>query len=193
MVISSHHLLLIRLSILLALLAISANARPGCHFHPCKTLIFFTTTFTSNPLLHQNPNFSPQNPTSTNPSLTFFFTQSRDFNPKLTFLPFHPSPLVHRSKINEEIRPLPLGFHASLHDQTKDILKDVGSLLLSIACGAIIAGTLYLIWSLFANPNSFEFCDSDDDFDGADDVNLKKIGYITVPAIDTPAMVKEEV
>ncbi|KAL7192771.1 hypothetical protein ACSBR2_024566 [Camellia fascicularis] len=189
MAISSHHLLL-RLSILLALLAISANARPGPHFHPCKTLIFFTTNSRSNPLLQQNPNFSPENPSSTGPSLTFFFTQSRDFDPKLTFLPSHPSHMVHRSKIDEETRPLPLGFHASLHDRTKGILRDVGSLLLGVACGAITAGTLYLIWSLFADPNSFEFRDSDDDFDGADDVNPKKMGYIVVPAADTPPAVK---
>ncbi|THG18690.1 hypothetical protein TEA_022499 [Camellia sinensis var. sinensis] len=66
--------------------------------------------------------------------------------------------------------------------------------MLGVACGAITAGTAgtrYLIWSLFADPNSFEFRDSEDDFDGADDVNPKKMGYIAVPAADTPAAVKE--
>ncbi|GMP53443.1 hypothetical protein CsSME_00018895 [Camellia sinensis var. sinensis] len=136
---------------------------------------------------------SAARPISTGPSLNFFFTQCRDFNPKLTFLPSHPSHLVHRSKIDEKIQPLPFGFHTSLHDHTKGILKHVGCLLLGVACGTITAGTLSLIWSPFADPNSFEFRDSDDDFDGADDVKTKKMSYIAVPAANTLTVVKEVV
>lgn len=84
--------LLLRLSLLLTFLAITVTARPGRLFHPCHTLIFFSST-SSHPLpQNPNPNFLPHNPTTTatisfsSPrSVTFFF--ARPINP-------HPKPQI---------------------------------------------------------------------------------------------------
>ncbi|GMP26832.1 hypothetical protein CsSME_00003109 [Camellia sinensis var. sinensis] len=193
---SSHHRLLLQLSILLGLLALSATARPGRHFHPCKTLIFFSassSSSSSSDSLDQNPNFSPQNP-----SITVFFTEIREIHPKpTTFVSSYPTVIVDRATVDDveehdDNRPLPFGLYSSsFRDRTKDILSVVGSLLFGVGCGALTAATLYLIWSLFA-PNRFDFRDSDgefdddDDDDDDDDVNPKKIGYVTIPAVDDP-------
>ncbi|KAL6959758.1 hypothetical protein U1Q18_039913 [Sarracenia purpurea var. burkii] len=191
---TSSHLFLLGLSTLLGLLAIAANARPGRHFHPCKTLVFFSTS--SYPL-DQNPNFSPQNPSSVfsaRRSVTFFFTEVRQVDPKPTFLPSYPNIFVDRATVDEHKRPLPFGFYstvgASFRDRTKDILSVVGSLLFGVGCGALTAATLYLIWSLFV-PNRFDFRDSDDEFgyddnDEDDAATPKKMGYVTIPTADAP-------
>ncbi|XP_028105109.1 uncharacterized protein LOC114304148, partial [Camellia sinensis] len=185
---SSHHRLLLQLSILLGLLALSATARPGRHFHPCKTLIFFSasSSSSSSDSLDQNPNFSPQNP-----SITVFFTEIREIHPKpTTFVSSYPTVIVDRATVDDveehdDNRPLPFGLYSSsFRDRTKDILSVVGSLLFGVGCGALTAATLYLIWSLFA-PNRFDFRDSDgefddDDDDDDDDVNPKKIGTTQV-------------
>lgn len=180
--------LLLRLSLLLTFLAITVTARPGRLFHPCHTLIFFSST-SSHPLpQNPNPNFLPHNPTTTatisfsSPrSVTFFF--ARPINP-------HPKPqiIVDRATTprEEENHPLlPFGFYSSsFRDRTKDILSIVGSLLLGIGCGGLTAATLYLIWSLFA-PNGFHFRGhEDDDESDDDDVGPKKMGYVGIPAAD---------
>ncbi|KAI8540985.1 hypothetical protein RHMOL_Rhmol08G0027500 [Rhododendron molle] len=170
-------LLLLRLSLLLAFVAVTATARPG----PCHTLIFFSTS-SSHPL-PRNPNLNffpapnPILPFPTRRSVTFFF--ARPINP-------HPKPqiIVDRATLNEENHPLPFGFYSSsFRDRTKDILSVVGSLLLGIGCGGLTAATLYLIWSLFA-PNRFDFRGYGDDEDESDDddAGLKKTGYVAIPA-----------
>ena len=78
---------------------------------------------------------------------------------------------------------------SSLKDRTKDIISVVASLLLGAAYGALTAGTVYLIWSLFNHRHegyyrSLDGFSSDDD----DDIfNPKKKGYVAIPA----ATVKE--
>ncbi|XP_059623316.1 uncharacterized protein LOC132266459 [Cornus florida] len=195
---STQHHLLLRLSILLGLLAIAANARPG-RFHPCKTLIFFTTTTTtttsSSTPLHQNPNFPIQE--NQGRFLTFFFTEVRELDPKprlpshLPHLPLYDTTIVDRASDADadiEKRPLPLGFYssvgASFRDRSKDVLSAVWALLLGVGCGTLTAVTIYIFWSAIV-PNRFEFRDSDDEFDDDDndDDDVKpKMGYVAIPA-----------
>ncbi|XP_057460513.1 uncharacterized protein LOC130750976 [Actinidia eriantha] len=173
---TSGHRLLFRISLLLGLLAIAADARPGRQFHPCQTLIFFSSF-----PVNQNPSYSLRNPSSLSErrSITFFFTGSRDLEPE-------PVIFLDRAKVDEEKRPQPFSFDSfvgsSFRDRTKDILTVVASLLLGVGCGALTAATLYLIWSLFA-PNRFEIRDYDDESDD----DLKKVAYVAIPAADAPA------
>ena len=172
---TSGYRLLFRFSLLLGLLAIAADARPGRKFHPCQTLIFFSSSFP----VDQNPSFSLRNPSSLSErrSITFFFTGSRDLEPE-------PVIFLDRAKADEEKRSLPFGFDSfvgsSFRDRTKDILTVVASLLFGVGCGALTAATLYLIWSLFA-PNRFEIHDYEDESD--DDLK----NYVAIPAVDAPA------
>ena len=80
---------------------------------------------------------------------------------------------------------------SSFRDRTKDILSVVASLLFGAACGALTAGTMYLVWSLFNHRNeesyrSLDGFSSDDDDDNDDDeediFNPKKKGYVAIPA-----------
>lgn len=79
---------------------------------------------------------------------------------------------------------------SSLKDRTKDILSVVASLLLGAACGALTAGTMYLIWSLYNHRHEGYYrsldgfsSDDDDDDDNDDDIfNPKKNGYVAIPA-----------
>ncbi|XP_052197993.1 uncharacterized protein LOC127804929 [Diospyros lotus] len=185
---TSSHRLLLRLSILLGVLAIAATARPGRPFHPCKTLIFFTSTTSSSshPLSRQNPNLAARR------SVTFYITELRQFDPR-------PALADDRAFIDfdevEEKRPLPFGLYssagASFRERTKDILNVVASLLFGVGCGFLTGSTLYLIWSLFASSSR----DSDDKFDDyeedVDDISPKKMGYVAIPAADAPAAAKE--
>ncbi|XAR73641.1 hypothetical protein NMG60_11007679 [Bertholletia excelsa] len=192
---TSSHGLVLRLSILLGLLAIAANARPGRHFHPCRTLIFFSSS-SSYPRDDQNPNFLIQNPSSVfsaRRSITFFITEVREVDRKPAFLSSRPMLFVDRANVEEEEkRPFPFGLYssvgASFRDRTKDILSVVGSLLFGVGCGALTAATLYLMWSLFA-PDRFDYRDSDEEFDddeSDDDVSPKKMGYAAIPAKEAP-------
>ncbi|GFY87783.1 hypothetical protein Acr_05g0014220 [Actinidia rufa] len=135
------HRLLLLLSILLGLLATAATARPGRYFHPCKTLILFTSSSSSYPL-NQSPNFPLENPNLhlQNPAVTIFFTEFGELHTKPAFIASHPTILVDRATVDEENRPLPFGFYssvgASFRDRTKDILSVVGSLFfLELAVG----------------------------------------------------------
>jgi len=111
----------------------------------------------------------------------------------------------HSEKVELPFSP---GF-SSFKDRTKDILNVVASLLLGAACGALTAGTMYLIWSLFNHRDgsyrSLDGSSSDDDaVDHDDDIfNPKKKGYVAIPpapaktvdsdapAADSAAPVKE--
>lgn len=88
---------------------------------------------------------------------------------------------------------MPLG-GSSFRDRTLDILSVVASLLFGAACGALTAGTMYLIWSIFNNRQGDAygsldgFSDDDGDDDDDDIFNPKKKGgYVAVPATATPA------
>ncbi|CAH9106013.1 unnamed protein product [Cuscuta europaea] len=188
------------LALALALLAITATARP------CKTLYFFsstsfypTTTTTVSETSNLYPQFRPQNPRS----LTFLFTSARIPVEDWKFVPSRTS-FVFRdpfSGVEEQVEetgaedvPKRLSSSASIipsdlyssvsssiRDRTKDIMSVVGALLFGVGCGALTAATMYLIWSLFW-PHGYDFEDSDDEFDDDDVAAQKKMGYIAIPA-----------
>lgn len=183
--------------LLLSLLAISATARPGRPFHPCQTLILFSTSTTSSsfPLLQNPENSSPQNPNPNNnfrrsQSITLFITEIRPVD-------FYPSiPTIDQNRDDSSL------YSSSFRDRTRDILSVVGSLLFGVGCGALTAATMYLMWSLFA-ANRFDIRDDSDDESDCDedrfeddDVSPKKIGYVAIPAAagsDSPVVVAKEV
>ncbi|KAK9285482.1 hypothetical protein L1049_024676 [Liquidambar formosana] len=204
---TTQRLVVLRLSILLGLLSISANARP------CKTLFISSYSFTFKPHFYRNPDLLDQNP---NPNLAFqnpsegsvtFFTEIRQFNPKPSEIVFHngvrfpiPLRLVDPDVAELEPRPASSGFFSSagfdsLRDRTKDVLSVVVALLFGVGCGALTAATMYLAWSLFSNRyefrSSFDEFDDEDDID--DDVSPKKMGYVKIPAdaAPVPAPAKE--
>ncbi|KMT13352.1 hypothetical protein BVRB_4g084430 [Beta vulgaris subsp. vulgaris] len=201
---SSISLLLPIFSLFLLSLSLSSvSARPGRPFHPCNTLVVSTFSFS----------FLPQNP-NPNPNFSFrhnrpqFIVVSADLHPHhhfrhRRFLPLMVDRFPTVEKAQETSEFLPLGF-SSLRDRTKDILSVVASLLFGAACGALTAGTMYLIWSMFNHRNgsyrNLDGFESDDDDNDDDDIfNPKKTGYVAIPAapakaVDSiPAPVKEAV
>ncbi|KAM7519910.1 hypothetical protein LguiB_018872 [Lonicera macranthoides] len=184
-------LLLLPLSMLLLLLSITADARPGRHFHPCKTILFISSSssyYNHHHLDHNhNPNLPLPNPSSSNGPhqfLTFFFFTDN-------IQQFNPQPSLPRRIIDPIEKPqTPLDLYSS----SMDIMSVVGALLFGVGCGALTASTMYLIWSLFS-PNRFEFADSDDEYDeeeDVDDVSPKNMGYVAVPAAKEVWMIDQE-
>ncbi|KAJ4975056.1 hypothetical protein NE237_008230 [Protea cynaroides] len=165
--------------IFLGLLAIGTNARPGVHFHPCKTLFISYTISSIKSPLSEDPN----NP---NPSgFLTVFSEIREFNPRI-ILPSGPSVefIAHggRPDLRHPIRyshgndvvkpdigrpPYPFGFFGigSLRERTKDILSVVVALLFGVVCGALTSATI--------------------------DYDVKKMGYVKIPDDPVAAPVKE--
>lgn len=55
-------------------------------------------------------------------------------------------------------------------------------MLFGVGCGALTAGTMYLIWSLLSNRHDFASDSDEDEYDdGEDDVMVNKNGYVAVP------------
>ncbi|GMH11286.1 hypothetical protein Nepgr_013127 [Nepenthes gracilis] len=167
------------------LLASSVNARPGLHFHPCKTLLVTTYSFSFRP---RNPHLSTHHLPHDRPEFLSLVAEGRRFDPK----PEEPLFLEHPRFVFDKIdidRPnpksSPLGV-SSLRDRSMDILNVVASLLFGAVCGALTAGAMYFIWSLFINRrddgySNFDSFTNDDDND--DIFNPKKpTGYVAVPA-----------
>ncbi|KAJ8442191.1 hypothetical protein Cgig2_005131 [Carnegiea gigantea] len=136
---------------LLSLLSLSADARPGVHFHPCNTLVISTYSFSL-----RNPN-----PDLRRPGVVTFFAgfrpdadvlrhrHHRFFLPASRLIPYQRVEQLEHQQLPEKVElPFSLGF-SSLKDRTKDILNVVASLLLGAACGALTAGTMYLICRWF--------------------------------------------
>ncbi|KAK9134753.1 hypothetical protein Syun_014083 [Stephania yunnanensis] len=184
--------LLLLLSIL-GFLAISANARPGLHFHPCR--IVFVSSFT----VSQNPN--PTLSTDQNPPQ--FLSIFSDFN---RFRPHRPLGLVEidsasfqlrlgggevesRRELKKPREQVQFGGFgvSSIRDRTKDILSVVVALLFGVGCGALTSATMYLAWSLITNRyegrEGGEFTDGEFDDDDDDEIpSPKKMGYQKIPA-----------
>lgn len=80
----------------------------------------------------------------------------------------------------------------SFRDRTRDILSVVVALLFGVGCGALTAATMYLVWALVVNRQSYDFEEEEDDYenDESDAASLKKLGYVKIPA-PAPAPVKE--
>ncbi|KAK9733018.1 hypothetical protein RND81_04G038400 [Saponaria officinalis] len=171
---------------ILSLLALSTtvSARPG------NTFIISTYSFSFVPLNPRNPNPNPNNPEfvimDLRPARRFFLLpvhrfEMTDLPLRLGFKDRFPADIPRQS----EITNLPLGL-SSMMERTKDILSVVASLLFGAACGALTAGTMYLVWSIVnfrhgGGYRSVEEFSSDDDDD--DDVfNPKKSHYVVVPA-----------
>ncbi|XP_074310483.1 uncharacterized protein LOC141646511 [Silene latifolia] len=185
----------------------TVSARPGIPFHPCNTLIISTYSFSlrqPQPQSHlhlHNPNFPnlPNFPQFRNPNPDFIFM---DLHPVLRHRLRHrhryfllptdlrtttPKTAITNTQRSSEMTDLPLGF-SSLRERTRDILSVVASLLFGAACGALTAGTMYLIWSIlnfrhgdYRNVDGFS--DDDDDNDDNDDLfNPKKSHYVAIPA-----------
>ncbi|KAM3760463.1 hypothetical protein ACB098_01G195400 [Castanea mollissima] len=189
-----HRVILVQL-LILSVATISATARP------CKTLFISSYSFSFKPVNQQNPS----SPSSSSGFVTVF-TEISHFNPKPQLqeqgFPTTTEIFLFRDPIHRNNMPLgyrkpqqPLAAYdfSSLRDRTKDILSVVVALLFGVGCGALTAATMYLAWSLFSHrfsssdysafPSSFS--DDDDDNNNNnddDDANLKKFGYIKIPA-----------
>lgn len=55
----------------------------------------------------------------------------------------------------------------------------VGALLFGVGCGALMAATMYLVWSLFS-PDRYNFGGDSDDDESEDEDKAKKMGYVAV-------------
>ncbi|KAJ8444191.1 hypothetical protein Cgig2_031011 [Carnegiea gigantea] len=148
----------------LLLLSLFVNTRP------CKTFLISTYSFSLLPQI-PNPNLLRR------PEFIVVVVEG----PEEEFLRLRERPQLSLAK--EEF--------GSFRDRTKDILSVVASLLFGAACGALIAGTMYLAWSLFnhCNEESYRSLDgfsSDDDDENDDDeeniFNPKKKGYVAIPS-----------
>ncbi|RZC90599.1 hypothetical protein C5167_029732 [Papaver somniferum] len=194
---SSHNLLF--LSLIILSLTIGAYARPGVHFHPCKT--FFISSFTIStfkPTQFENPNFPNQNPTD----FVTIFTEINRFNPhhhqlqqpQLPDLPQQPFeifvqrqpdfefsrriPRIHRRFHNHNHKSFDETFGvSSLRERTKDILSVVMALLFGAGCGALTAATMYEF------VRSEESDDDDSDFEYE---SPKKMGYVKISSDSAP-------
>ncbi|XP_042508260.1 uncharacterized protein LOC122084239 [Macadamia integrifolia] len=192
--------------VFLGFIAIGTNARPGLHFHPCKTLfISYTISSIKSP--------QSRNPNDRNPSRFFtIFSEIREFHPRIILpsvelitddgRPDLRRPIRH-FRGDDVVKPdiarpsYPFGFShfGSLRERTKDILSVVVALLFGVGCGALTSATMYLAWSLITN--RFEFNDSEregedgDDSDGFDDYDVKKMGYVKIPDDTVAVQVKQ--
>ncbi|KAJ0462630.1 hypothetical protein HanHA89_Chr16g0685461 [Helianthus annuus] len=152
-------------SLIVAISAISATARP------CKTIFFITSTYLPTNPQFQNPNPNP-NPNS--PRLTFFITEIHQFHRTRSSFSSHHD--VVSSK------PYFPPSNSSIRDRTMDIMSIVGALLFGVGCGALTAGTMYLIWALFSN-RCLDIDSDDSDCEVEDDVSPSKNGYVAVPTV----------
>ncbi|KAK9074842.1 hypothetical protein SSX86_003161 [Deinandra increscens subsp. villosa] len=173
---------LLLLSVIAGDFAISATARP------CKTIFFITTSSSSSSYYPaddhtlRNPNFALQNP-SNSPRLTFFITEIHEFHRTRSLSrPIFTDRAVD-SASDDAVSSKP--YYSSIHDRSNgimDIMSIVGALLFGVGCGALTAGTMYLIWSLCSNRRLDFTSDSDvEEYDDVeDDVTPKKNGYVAI-------------
>ncbi|KAD3640614.1 hypothetical protein R6Q59_000214 [Mikania micrantha] len=171
---------LLLLSVIVGVLAISATARP------CKTIFFITSSsyYPSGDQHLRNPNFALQNP-SNSPRFTFFITEIHQFHRTRSFSrPIFTDHAVESSSEDAvSSKPYYSSASSSIRDRTMDIMSIVGALLFGVGCGALTAGTMYLIWSLFSNRRMDFTSDEDEDefSDVEDDVTPNKNGYAAIP------------
>ena len=82
---------------------------------------------------------------------------------------------------------------SSLRDRTKDILSVVVALPFGVDCGALTIATMYMVWSLFSSSQSRYDDYFDGEFSDEEEEDLKKIGYVKIPAAEEKKeAVKEE-
>ncbi|EOA34542.1 hypothetical protein CARUB_v10022088mg [Capsella rubella] len=179
---SSYLLLAISVAIFLSVTTISAA-------RPCKTFLISSYSLSITP---ENPNLESD---FTSTRFVTVFTIRR-LNPHHV-VPFfvnrrHETPQqIQRS--DDEARsqfslPLVSDNINSFRDRTRDILSVVVALLFGVGCGALTAATMYLVWALVVNRQSYDFEEDDYENEESDAASLKKMGYVKIPA---PAPVKE--
>ncbi|XP_031476659.1 uncharacterized protein LOC116248163 [Nymphaea colorata] len=190
--------LLLQVILLVSLMSslMGVQARPGAHFHPCRTfLISYSYSFSSpKDSLKTLDTFNPSElllPTirfddgSSEFSLIrsdfsrLGLTRPADFFPLVTTTERE---FVVPSKPAISVAADPVDMRSSLHARARDILTVVVSLLFGVACGALTASTMYLVWSLFNN--GCDFHSQDDEFSGHEE-------YIKIPSIPEPVKPKE--
>ncbi|ERN09514.1 uncharacterized protein LOC18437667 [Amborella trichopoda] len=183
---------------LLSFLSVGALARPGLHFHPCKSYyVSFSYTLSSPKTLDQiplepnpRPNLRPG--FASNHKLPFSFFIYREINgiyPKpVEFMAHNDLYLVSRRDPSafRGIKPYEREFRFtnSLRERTKDILSVIIALLFGLGCGALTSATMYLAWSLITN--RYEGSASEE-YEGADDA-----GYVKIPDTPSTDTVKKE-
>ncbi|XP_076954981.1 uncharacterized protein LOC143629642 [Bidens hawaiensis] len=135
------------LSVILTLLTVS-TARP------CKTIFFITSSSS-----YSLPIPNTQNPNPNSPRFTFFITE------------------IHRTNPSSDDVVSSKPYFPPASDRAMDIMTIVGALLFGVGCGALTAGTIYLIRSLFSTRREEEDFASDCYYE--DDVTNN--GYDAVP------------
>ncbi|KAK1439271.1 hypothetical protein QVD17_05087 [Tagetes erecta] len=164
------------LTVIIGVLAISATARP------CKTIFFITSS--SSTSFYPTDNHPLPNPNFQNPRFTFFITEIHQFHRTRSFSRpiFNDRAIESSSDDVVSSKPYYPPSSSSIRDRTMDILSIVGALLFGVGCGALTAGTMYLIWSLFSNRHDFASDSDEDEYDDSeDDVTFNKNGYVAVP------------
>ncbi|KAL9255472.1 hypothetical protein AKJ16_DCAP11789 [Drosera capensis] len=190
----------------------SVSARPGLPFHPCNTLLISTYSLSFQPLdTNNNPNPNPDNH---NPQFFALVARLRFLHPKP-----HPFFIIDNNEAAEDnvalpnpsfllkedrpIRPIPHPHRPALGgsflDRGLDVLNVLASLLFGAACGALTAGTMYFVWSLFNDRSGRDGVDDayrnlDGSSDDDDDIfNPKKpvnVYVATVPVAAAPVAVE---
>ncbi|AAF23840.1 hypothetical protein AtNW77_Chr1g0066071 [Arabidopsis thaliana] len=152
---------------------------------PCKTFLISSYSLSITP---ENPNLESD---FTSTRFVTVFTIRR-LNPHHV-VPFFVNRRHEKPQIQSD-RSLPLISDNinSFRDRTRDILSVVVALLFGVGCGALTAATMYLVWALVVNRQSYDFEEEEDDYenDESDAASLKKLGYVKIPA-PAPAPVKE--
>ncbi|KAL9267668.1 hypothetical protein AKJ16_DCAP24762 [Drosera capensis] len=203
---STTLIIILPLVILLLAATSSVSARPGRPFHPCNTLLISTYSLSFQPLdTNNNPNSDNHNH---NPRFFALVAHLRFLHPK-------PHPFLFADEATEdavglpnpsfllrEDRPIPRppALGGSFLDRGVDVLNVLASLLFGAACGALTAGTMYFVWSMFNDRSNghddeaYRSLDgpSDDDDDVDDIFNPKKPVNVYVAAVPAAAPVAVE-
>ncbi|KAG0457362.1 hypothetical protein HPP92_022519 [Vanilla planifolia] len=163
----------------LAVLVAAASARPGFHFHPCKTLLI-SYTFTSSDTI-DHPQVSVSRDVSA-ASYGGYFAVYRVFRPihalsssARTSLAIHDL-YPRRAAVAWMVRSKSSFGMSSLQERAKDILVVVAGLLFGVGCGALTGAIMYLAWSLFTN--QYDTCRSSDEDE--EDESPRKMGYVKI-------------
>ncbi|PKA52142.1 hypothetical protein AXF42_Ash014079 [Apostasia shenzhenica] len=187
---------LLRFFVAVSFLSAGVNARPGVHFHPCKTL-FISNTYNSSSGAFDFSQISSTSDTdpSSSSSRRGFYSVYRVFRPLSSSAAFYMPirnllPIIPdrpRHTAAPEIVPSEASFGmSSLQERAKDILVVVAGLLFGVGCGVLTGAIMYLAWSLFTN--QYQICGSVVDEDEEEDVTPKKFGYVEIA---DPAPAKE--
>ncbi|GJN20893.1 hypothetical protein PR202_gb08327 [Eleusine coracana subsp. coracana] len=85
-------------------------------------------------------------------------------------------------------RPSPEPWRPGAQDRARDILVVVVGLLFGVACGALTAASLYLVWSGLAGPAASspydELYGEEDDEEASDTESPKKVGYVIIQELE---------